>query len=217
MQINGTSIEHVWIVDDEKDVRDRYAEAITDSRLTPILVEGPLPSINQLVHQITEQGDAAIFDHHLRVHNYATFNGSESVAQLYKAGFPSVLCTVWSRASVDDIRRYRQFIPVIIAPPIDPDVFLAGIKQCIEEFKGNFSTIRRPWRTLVRVEEIDEDNRSIYIVLPAWSFEVVRLPLNYVPDEILQTHKSGETRFYAKANIGADTMDDLYLFDWETK
>jgi hypothetical protein len=158
--------------------------------------------------------DAAICDHHL-VANYAQFRGAEFVANLYVRRFPAVLRTAWSRPNQYEIRRYRERIPVLLTPDdIDPESFEKGWAVCTQEFAGQFLPSRAPWRTLIRVENVEIPN-FVDVVVPAWNHrEVVRLPIELLP---LETHKllcEGK-RFHAKVNLGAESQDDLYFTEFE--
>lgn len=212
------SIHRVYIIDDDPNVRIAYEYPVEELSLQPVLAEGPLPALNDFIAQTLQVAEAAICDYRLRVRNYANFDGAESVAMMYENQFPAVLCTRWETASIDEMRRYRRYIPVLLRPDeLNPDSFVHGLECCIEEFQGKFRPSRRPWKTLVRVEEVDPERSYFYVVIPGWdSNEVIRIRLDDVPSDI-QEHIIGEQmRFHAQVNMGAEGSEDLYFEEWES-
>ena len=160
--------------------------------LESVSESGPLDDrLAECVKGVIRRADAAICDYNLRVKAYSTFNGAELAAEFYKAHFPALLCTKWHTAVIDEMRQFRRFIPSLVDPSkLDPTSIRMGIESCIREFVGDFVAVRRPWRTLVRIEDIrksDQDNVFVYVVVPAWnSNEVVKLPSSIIPTSVLQ-------------------------------
>lgn len=218
LQIGNRSVERVSIIDDDEKVRQGYELAVEDLGLTPVSEAGPLPPIPALVLDLASRTQAAICDHHLTVKNYASFSGAEMVAQCYVAMLPALLCTKWEDASLDDIRPYRQNIPVLLKPSeLEPDSIRAGLAHCCEEFSGVFRPSRQAWRTLVRVEDVapDPPHPFVFVVLSSWNpNEVVRLRLEHLPAPI-QQRAAGGARFHARVNLGAEHHSELYFQDWE--
>ena len=221
LKLNGKEIERVQIVDDDPMVRAAYKYPVEELQLEPILAEGPLPVLDQFITDTLRGADAAILDHQLRARNYANFNGAESVARLYQEGFPAVLCTTWADAKIDEMRRFRRFIPVILRPDeLEPDSLVHGFERCIEEFNGRYRPSRKPWRSLIRVEDVDDDEWRgfLFVVIPGWDpNEVIRLRRNDVPGDIRERIEAGARRFHAHVNIGAETHEELFFEDWEVR
>ncbi len=217
LKLNGKEIERVQIVDDDPMVRAAYEYPVEELQLEPILAEGPLPVLDQFISETLTGADAAIFDHQLRVRNYAVFNGAESVARLYKHQFPAVLCTTWADAKIDEMRRYRRYIPVILRPDeLDPDSLKHGFEHCIKEFNGVFRPSRRPWRALVSVEDVGQDEWSqfFFVTIPGWDpKEKIRLRLQDV-SKIRALIQPGAL-FHAQVNLGAESQEELYFDAWE--
>ncbi|MEN8221598.1 MAG: hypothetical protein ABFS56_35710 [Pseudomonadota bacterium] len=91
------------------------------------------------------------------------------------------------------------------------------VKQCLNEFEKQYAPDRKPWRTLVRIEEINRDSEKpmVYAVIPGWEPDkVVRFPLVIFPEEQRKIVIPG-ARFFAKVNIGATHHDELYFEDFE--
>lgn len=217
LQIAGRTVERIAIVDDDKAVRQAYELSIEDLELQAINESGPLGDLDTFARAARDRADGAVCDFKLRIKNYSTFDGAELVARWYELGFPAVLCTKWDRASVDEMRRFRSRIPVLIRPSdLDADHIIAGLEVCIREMEGSVRASRRSWRTLVRVEEVTEERYSyVYVVVPAWNpSEVIRLPLSDVPEPIHPAVRP-DARLYAQVNVGAETYEDLFFREWE--
>lgn len=215
--ISGKSIERVSVIDDDRSVRDAYEYAIEELQLKAISEEGPIDNLEQFVQITSSKSDAAICDHHLKVKMYAKFNGAQLVSRWYQNKFPAVLCTRLEGA-IHEIRKYRRFIPVLLQPDeLEPESMIKGFQRCIEEFGEKFQPSRRPWRTLVRIEEVDAEgvNKSFHIVVPGWNpNKFIQLQCKDVPKEV-QSRIAVGARFHASVNIGATKIEDLYFEEWE--
>ena len=89
--------------------------------------------------------------------------------------------------------------------------------MCLNEFGNRFVASRRPWKTLLRIEDVDTSGafRFAYVILPGWnSSEVVRLPLTLVPAKLRSHVRPGE-RLFASVNKGAEDQSELYFEDFE--
>lgn len=213
-------IRRVVIVDDDQSVRRAYQFSVEELGIAPVLEDGPLPGqLNDYVTAATRKADAAICDHHLRVKNYSGFNGAELVAGLYQAGFPAILCTKWEEAHIDDLRRYRRYIPVLLKPDqLTPATITQALTVCIQELSGTLLPSRRLWRAVIRIEDVDPPNardRFVFVVIPSWNHnEVVRLRLADVRPEIMGKFAPG-ARLHALVNLSASSQEQLFFENWE--
>jgi hypothetical protein len=214
MPIEDLAISRVKIVDDNNIARKSLALILDDMDWEPIDEPGPLPNLDEFINASVKSVDAIICDHKLTT--YAKFSGAQAVAMFYQRKFPALLCTAWNRADIDAMRVYRRFIPVVISPgDANPETIVDGFKFCKKELAGEFSSTRKPWRTLIRVVELNHETKSLYIVLPFWnSTEVIRLPMELIPIS-LQARLEPGFRFHAKVNLGSDDQNDLYFEDFE--
>lgn len=216
--IGGKSLKTIAIIDDDRASRAGYELPLEDLGLKPHAIDGPLPPLPQLAANVTSEADAALCDHHLRKANYADFNGAELVADWYSRKFPAVLCTKWEKAEIDQIRPFRNRIPVLLRPEDlaeDPDTFIHGLEEVLFELHVDFRAPRRPWRTQVYFPEVEEEGLIVYAEVPAWSGgQVIRLLKSDLPVELLLKLKS-DFRCHAKVNIGAERQEELYFIDWE--
>lgn len=216
LRIADRNIKRVKILDDDSDSRSSLALHVADAGLEPSPEADPLKDLPAFVEYTVKSSDAAICDHRLKPLGYANFDGADAVALLYGREFPAILCTRYSKALRDMLRTYRRQIPVLLEPTqIDPDTLVDGFERCIREFKGEFLPSRRPWRTLVRVEEPGDDPKFCYVVLPGWnSSEIISLPVDIVLQDIRARMVPGY-RFYANVNMGAESQDELYFSCFE--
>lgn len=216
-QIAGRDVRRVKVIDDDKDFRKTLAETVQDAGFIPIDEAGPLGTLRSFVRDTVGSTQAALCDHHLRQRaRYSSFNGAEAVAELYRQKFPAVLCTRWDQANIEEIRGFRQYVPVLLRPSeVDPDAVTRGIGYCIDEFNGIFRQNRKASRALVRVE--DSDSELIYVIVPAFApDEIIRLRKEDIPSPIIAVLKSKKkNRFHARVNLGAETSDQLFFKSWE--
>jgi hypothetical protein len=218
LQLADISIDRVYIIDDDPNAREAYAYSVEDLNLQAVLAEGPLPALGEFIEHTRNSAEAAICDYKLNIRNYAAFDGAQSVTLLYQSQFPVILCTRYEIASIDEMRPYRRYIPVLLKPDeLSPDNLIQGFERCIGEFRGEFRPQRRPWRTLVRVDSVDYERSNLYIVVPGWDLnQVVSLHLDDVPPIVRECVSRNQDRFHASVNIGAEGYEDLYFEAWET-
>jgi CheY-like chemotaxis protein len=218
VQLVDRTISRIAIIDDQADVRASYEFNVEDLGLESVSEAGPLGSLLNVVTALAANSDAAICDYNLKVRDYSAFNGAELVAALYKTNFPALLCTKWHTASIDEMRPYRRYIPTLIDPgELDPSTLSSGLEVCIREFSGQYLPIRKPWRALIRVEDVrgTQGVPFVYVIIPSWNTqEVVRLPNNVFPNELIPSLKPG-TRIHAKVNLGAENQEQLFFEEWE--
>ena len=153
----------------------------------------------------------------MKQRSYAACNGDELVAECYRADIPGILCTTFTDVGITIRRDCLRYIPALLKTNSpDPEALVEGLKRCIGEMKQVFRPARRPWRTLVRVVEMDEDGRYFYVVVPAWSpWKKIRLYNDGVPGKIRRLLKPGR-RFHAQVNTGASSDEDLFFVSWES-
>lgn len=219
LTVDGHQIQRVLVIDDEPLARESYGEVVEDLNLNPILVDDTYHDLQRFALNVKHRGDAAICDHHLRKQQYAAFNGADFVAYMYDMKFPALLCTRREEADIDEIRPYRRNIPVLLNPrDLTPENIQAGFNKCVNEFNEKFLPSRKPWRALVRVDGVDEENKLFYVIIPGWDAEqVIRLRLQDLPSTVKEKILSGTTRIHAKVNLGAEANEDIFFYDWENQ
>ena len=216
-QIENTTIERVSIVDDDERARESYEYSLEELELSPVQEAGPLKDLQQFLQRLPTRADAVLCDYHLRKQgNYASFNGDEIVVACYRDSFPAVLCTTYTDVDINLMRSSRRFIPALLKPDeLDPDNIARGFERCIQEFDGRYQPSRKPWRTLVRVEEVEPDEDYFYVIISGWNpRKKIRVSLDDLPNNIRPLVKP-EKRFHAQVNVGAENHEDLYFDSWE--
>jgi hypothetical protein len=96
-------------------------------------------------------------------------------------------------------------------------MIIQGFKQCLGEFENSYSSSRKPWRTIIKIEEIDRVSirTMVYALVPAWNpRKIVKFPLSLIPENLQKNLKS-EPHLFAKVNIGANHHDELYFTEFE--
>ncbi len=216
--VAGQRIERVAICDDNQGTREALVDTIAAMDALPDRLEsraeGPL-CLHEALEFVRGRGTTALLCDYLLKHRaYADFNGDELVAKCYDLRIPAVLCSQWAKEDIEDIRPLRSKIPaLLLSEDLDEDAVMWGLETCIREMTSDYEPHRRPWRALVRVEDIADE--YAYLILPSWPHrEGVKLPLQALPESIRKTVEVG-ARYFAHVNVGAESASDLYFTNWE--
>ena len=219
LQIAGKAIERVSIIDDDEGARESYRDPIEDLGVESSCEAGPLPELLDFVSTLRNSVGGALCDYRLRIRNYASFNGDALAEELYRQQVPVVLCSSFADAEVTLMRSRRRYIPMLLKPSeVQPDNIIQGFERCIEEFGGEFQPDRRPWRTVLRFEELVREAAAVqyyYVVIPGWNPKTkIRLYPDELPPKVQAKAVEGK-RYFVHVNIGSESHGDLYIVDWE--
>jgi len=218
MTSNLTQISKIRVIDDTDSGRDALGLVVEDANFTLEEQSSSIYNLDLYLQECKENVDAIVSDHHLRRQsNYFPVDGAEFVSRCYQTRIPSLLVTKFESVEVAEFRRYRKYIPVILKPAeYNEDTLIAALEKSINEFKGNFESDRKSWRTLIRIEDVDPNNpQNFYAIVPAWnSREAIALNLELLPPEFSNLVKP-EARFYAQVNIGTEKGNELFFSNWE--
>lgn len=214
LKIANRTISRVIVVDDSEESREAYEYSLEELELDIVYETGPLESVEKSLTGMRSKADAIVCDYQLRKKNYSRFNGDDLVALSNKANLPALLCTTFTDSDITLMRSKRRFIPSLLKPAtFIPEMIVRGFERCLLEFEGKFEASRRPWRTLVRVADIDESRRYFYVVVPGWDTEQkIRVYFEDTPKDVSDLVQLGQ-RFHAIANVGATSPDELYFTD----
>ena len=215
--IGGATIARVLIVDDDPNAREGFGYSIEDLGLEPVFEGGPIEDVASFLGSLPERADAILCDFNLRLHAYAKMDGDTLTAECYKAGIPGLLCTGFTDVDTMLNKRHLRYIPSLLrkSDP-SPDEIAISYENCIRELRGEFHQTRKPYRTLVRVVDIDDEGRYFHVVLPGWDpKKKIRLYKKDLPLGVQQLAAPG-ARLHAQVNIGAQSFEMLYFDDWET-
>lgn len=218
VSLNGNEIQRVSVIDDDPTSRDGYSLFVEELAMEALKESGPFSSVTQCVERVLASAQAAISDFKLRVKNYATFNGAELVASLYEKRVPAILCTRFEWADIDQIRPYRARIPSLLRPDeLDAESLPLALERCVQEFRSEFAQIRRPWKALIRIEDVqieEGQGTSIDVCVPSWNHNVmIRLRQSELP-AWMHARLTQNERVYAEVNLGAERPEDLYFANW---
>ncbi|MCY3664639.1 MAG: hypothetical protein OXH81_03185 [Gemmatimonadetes bacterium] len=216
--IHNKKISRVMIVDDDPEARVGYGYPVEDLGLEPVMMEGPVDTAESFVAEAEQLADAVVCDYHLKKHDYAKCDGDILVAECHKAGIPGMLCTTFTDVNVTIRRDCLRYIPALLKTNSpEPEALTTAWSKGLCEIGGTFHPTRKPRRTLVRVAEVDEEGRYLYAIVPAWDpQQKIRLYEDSLSDEIRDLVEPGR-RFHALVNIGAESHEDLFFDDWESK
>ena len=218
--LHNKPIRNISIVDDNEEARNAMSEMIHDAGFHPIpQTEIKEHSLDEFIDKIVKDSDGAIFDYNLSPGNYANFDGAEAVVKLYDRSFPAILVTqVQGYDSVNIVSKRRKIPYFIDSFGGDANQLREGFERCVREFRQDFPTDRRVYKTIARVESIDlsEPHRKIVnLIVPAWApTKPVPLPHDYVFN-MVNVELTPNMHLLADVNIGAKCYLELSITNIE--
>lgn len=214
--VHHRRIDRALIVADEQEARDAYEYVIEEMGIRAHKVtDGLQKQVKPFLASINPN-DVILCDFHLKRHNYAPCNGDELMALCFQSGFTGALCASLSESLIR--RDYLRYVPGLIRSgnPLAEDLVRAW-NRCRRELAGDFEPTRRPWRTLVRVDEVDHERRCFYAVVPSWDVRTkVRIYNDNLPEDMSKLIEP-DRRFHAMVNTGAESSSDLFFYQWEPR
>ncbi|MEI6329113.1 MAG: hypothetical protein WCP16_07765 [Pseudanabaena sp. ELA645] len=211
----------IVVIDDEKDFARTVEWEIEEAGYEPFsIVDVSFQKIDELISRIPEDTYAVLCDHRLSKSGIADFYGSDLVATLYDRKIPALLDTQFYDMDNDvSIRKYRHKIPVLLNKDnVSASTIKEGIKFCLLELNGIFSTNRKSYRNIVRIVDISKESREdvVDVIIPSWNpNKAVRLPSSLIREWILEFEPAIGTRLIANVNSGARNPEDLYFTNFE--
>lgn len=174
----------------------------------------------KLASHIKENTEGAVCNHRLSNSGLANFYGAELVAALYDRKLPSILITQYTEMDTSlSIRKWRRKIPVLLSrEQANASSIAKGIENSRSELCGNILSSRKPYRTIVRITNLDEESheRVVDAFVPGWNpHKAVRFPASLVPEQLQYILSKPNVRLFAHINIGAEKSDDLYFERFE--
>ncbi|WP_375405606.1 hypothetical protein [uncultured Amnibacterium sp.] len=203
------------MVDDDPATRQGFSYSVRRAKREPVDVG---PSLGTLRNYLDKPflADAAIIDQNLRPSGYASFEGAELVAEWYQRGIPAVLCTRFDKSQANFMVPYRRWMPVVMSPDdLDPASLLTGIEGSLKEIEGSFSVERKPWRSQVHFVSFDHESRMAFVEIPAWGSGTIGFRHSNLPKWMPRGKNITGERYHAQVNLGAEHLEDLYVYDWE--
>jgi hypothetical protein len=195
--------------------RDSLGYPIEDANMTPYYQQASVADLGVYLENSKGKFDAIVSDHHLKkAANYFPVNGAEFISTCYDRFIPSILVTKYEDPSILEIRGFRDKIPVVLNPEdYSAESLIKGLEKVINEFNGVMVPERKSWRTLIRIDDLNEHN--VFVIIPSWnSQEVIALNGNCIPDDI-RKNLLPDMRLFARVNIGTENSNELYIKNWE--
>ncbi len=221
MTIEGDLIETVSIIDDSKDMRAAISMNLEDLGLNPNTIEDDILDKETLLTFVKSGSQGVICDHNLKVGNYSNYNGAELVSMFNKNHIPSILCTQYNHQMVQQIRKHKEHIPVLVnlGDYDELEVLQDWFSICINEHKGKVLPSRKTWQSTVRIESIDVhtdyQNSILNVKIPEWdTTHGIGILMSDIPCEISKQLKEG-SRLKASVNTGAEKQEELFFKNWQ--
>jgi hypothetical protein len=217
--LHNHNIKKIAIVDDDINAAEVTSWQVEDAGFEPLIVDDTFGSVNQLSSFIQENAHGALCDHRLSHRGFANFYGANLVATLYDLRMPAILVTQYIEIDKDvSIRRWRHKIPVLLSRDETDELSIKkGLRDCILEIKGDVPSPRKPYRTLLRITNIDDESneRVVDVIIPSWNpHRAVRFPVSIMPNE-LHDKLVPDLWLFSYVNIGAEKSDDLFFDQFE--
>lgn len=210
-------IKRVAVVDDDLDTAEMLVETLELAGFDSFHVKAEQPSVESLVQQIAQDADAAVCDHRLSHHGFASFTGSELGAALTRAGVPTVVVTEFLEQESVSIRTYREALPVVLrrTDTRDRQVVSDALHASQRELQGNKTRDRRTERTLMLVKYRDPDAKWIDVAVIGWTqADTVPIALELVPEPMRPSMQEGAW-FSVESNLNAPGTGELYFRNFQ--
>lgn len=216
--VHSLPFSTVLVVDDDAQSREGYGYSLVDMGLSPVYQADPIPSdISTFVSHLRSRAGAVFSDFRLTTQpNYASQDGDALVAACNQKQIPAVLCTTYTDVDAHLNRMFLRHIPALLRRnDPDPALLESAFMYCCREIRGEFRPARRPWRTLVRVNDVDRNAAECHVIIPARNVsEKIALNLHDLPKSIRPLIEPG-VRLHAEVNVGAEAPNDIYFDKWE--
>ncbi|TGW15930.1 hypothetical protein E4417_20625 [Stenotrophomonas maltophilia] len=156
--------------------------------------------------------DGVLIDQDLRKGNFSPSSGMEIAAALFKQHCPTVLTTMHQIAELKDGIWYRRYIPAFLSKARLENIE-AEMRKATAEVNGKIAEERRAYRTVVRVDDVDQ--QTALLVVPAFSpSEWISVSTKSLEGRLGKRSEAG-MRFMAEVNIGASSRDELFISEVE--
>ena len=207
--MNDSQLSKIATVDDDENAREAMAEKIHDLfSAEPVLVDEKKLSPNRLLQIMTENEiEAAIVDSKLSVGGYSTFDGIDFVAGLTERKVPAVLAS--SYPPRDKLIWYGRDIPAVVEKGNLTSGLVEAMRSAVARSFDFFTPETKPETTIVRVTALDDDD--VGLIIPAFSPSKLLMVGRRGLEERLGRGLSDGLRFFAEVNIGAKSVEGLYL------
>jgi hypothetical protein len=204
----------VAIIDDQDD--NAFAMELMLGRFCAPIRVPIVTDINDMLNDVVNASDYAVFDHRLGAAKGAAVNytGAEAAA---KCRIPSILVSTYIDEDRTSIRAYQAAIPRVLTratKKLSPEDLHEALLAAGEEKAGRIAPNRVPYRTIVRVVDVvAAATPRAHVVVTAWRpEEPVTIPASMITNATGRAPASlAGRRFLADVNIYAADPTDLYF------
>lgn len=205
----------ILVVDDQINNRANIADwvANTFGEGQAIPQDEPLHSVEALLERVRRDDiDTVVLDYKM-ARNYAPANGLVLATQLYDAHVPSVIVSSYVADGLPDYFWLGSKVPAILARGNLHFGLGEAIHKARLRMEGHYARETRPSRTLVRIEELVED--KVGLVVPAYRADAKLVDRAQLEQRLPGVALSVGLRMMAQVNLGAPSLDQLYVADLE--
>jgi hypothetical protein len=209
--MSDRQLSKIATVDDDGGARETMAEKIHDLfNAEPVLVDEKKLSPDRLLQIMTENGiEAAIVDSKLSVGGYSQFDGIDFVADLTGRKIPAVLAS--SYPPRDKLIWHGRDIPAVVEKGNLGSSLVDAMQSAVARSYDFFTPETKPETTIVRITALDDDDDEVGLIIPAFSPTKFLLVGREELKKRLGRDLIEGLRFFAEVNIGAKSVDGLYL------
>lgn len=203
------------IVDDQVNSRATAADWIVNTfgEGEAISQDEPLPSLDALLRRVArDRIDAVVLDYKM-ARNYAPANGMILANQLFDARIPSVILSTYVEQGLPDFIWFGAKVPAVLSRSelhrgLADAVALARIRV-----QGQHSPQTLPSRTVVRIDSIDDED--VGLLIPGYRSDGKLVKRRELQMRLPGVELNVSLRFMAQVNLGAPSLDQLYVTDLE--
>lgn len=208
--------DRVAILEDDEANRRTTGWVVEEAEFDPVPFQSAPRTVDELLDQVEQRASALICDHRLQKKWSVPYLGAEVVARANRRRIPAVLIT--SHANSDEnvsIRRWRSGIPSLLERGSDAEIVAKALGVAEDEVNGKFSTERKPYTAIVRVQELRYGPEGVVAecVVTAWQPRTtVDVPASMITDALnVSPSALVGLRMVADINIYAPKAGELYF------
>lgn len=155
-----------------------------------------------------ENIDGILIDYNLKKGHFSNENGAVIAAHLFRIGKPTVLTTAGRLSGISEAIWLGRDIPAFVDKN-RLDLILPAFDRAQQEVSGKISPERKPYRTIVRIESADSRHCGL-VVISYDPHEIITVTTADLSKR-LGTRPVEGMRFKAEINIGAKSIDELFI------
>jgi hypothetical protein len=174
----------------------------------PVRVDEKRLSPGRLLEIMAENDvEAAIVDFQLGVGGYSAFDGIDFVSGLTERRVPAILASRYPLR--EKLIWHGRDIPAVVEKGNLGGTLVEAMQLAVARSYDFFTAEAKPETTIVRIASLDDDDAEL--IIPAFSSsKLLRVGRKNLEGKLGRKPIEG-LRFFAEVNIGAKSVDGLYL------